>query len=51
MLRTLLLAPSMTVSSRNALPLHSSKRAPSLSDASDLAMVAGCQAYLTLCMP
>lgn len=35
---TFLLALSITVSSKNALPLHSSRRAPSFNDASDLAI-------------
>lgn len=35
---TFLLALSITVSSKNALPLHSSRRAPSFKDASDLAI-------------
>ena len=41
---TLLQAPSITVSIRKALPLHSSRRAPSLSEVRSLAIPAGCQA-------
>ncbi len=41
MQRTLLLAPSITVRSRSALPLHSSRRAPSISEVSALAIVVG----------